>query len=202
MKSIEPSSIPDYIRHLSYSGIFIWFLFTQLVVVMPIPEEAVLVSIGYVAASGVWNPLVSGCVAAATLLLADGIFYSLARSGNRYVRRFMGKQKGTLRARTEEGMRHNMPKTVFTLTFVPRLRFFGPILAGALKLGWGTFFAVDAAAVAVFVSMYISFGFVFHNSIARLSKGLAIVQHVVIVIALALLVAAAAAFIRKRWKVV
>jgi len=199
MKFIRVSDIPDFIQHLSYMGIFLWFLFTQLIVVMPIPEEAVLLSIGYVSAAGVWNPVIGGAVAAFTLLFADNIFYFLARSGNRYVRRFTGKAEGTLRKKAESGMRRNMPKTVFTLTFIPRLRFFGPILAGALRLRWLTFFAVDAFALSIFTFIYVGLGFVFHKSMAALFRELAVVYHVLVILALIAIVMIAGAVLKKRF---
>jgi membrane-associated protein len=181
MKPLVSTDITGQIQHLSYLGIFVWFLVTQLIVIMPIAEEVVLLSIGYVSASGVWNPLISGPIAMFTLFLADNIFYFLARSGNRYVRRLTGRSDSKLRQKAESGMKRHMPRTLFGLTFVPRLRFFGPILAGALRVRWWVFLAVDATALFIFVSIYVSLGYVFHNSLARLFKGVEVLQAVLAV---------------------
>lgn len=197
MKALGASEITGHIQNLSYLGIFLWFLFTQLVVIMPIPEEAVLLSIGYVSATGVWNPFISGPIAMGTLLLADNIFYFLARSGNRYVRRVTGKSDSSLRQRAESGMKRNMPKTLFGLTFVPRLRFFGPILAGALRVRWWVFLIVDASAVFIFVAIYVSIGFFFHNSLVALFKNLAAFQHALVIGAI-VVIAIIVAFVAKR----
>ncbi|MDD4858572.1 MAG: VTT domain-containing protein, partial [Candidatus Krumholzibacteria bacterium] len=143
MKIPSTSEIPGFMQHLSYMGIFLWLLLSQLIIVMPIPEEAVLLSIGYVSATGVWNPFIAAAIALATLLLADNAFYFLSKSGNRYVARLVKRSEGGAFAKAESQMKRNMPRAVFTLTFIPRLRFFGPVLAGILKLRWLAFFLAD-----------------------------------------------------------
>ncbi len=191
--------IPEYIQHLSYTGIFLWFLLTQLIIVMPIPEEVVLVSIGYVSASGAWNPFVAAAIAFATLILSDGVFYFLSRSGNRYVARLVRRSEGGAFAKAEAQMKRNMPRAVFTLTFIPRLRFFGPVLAGMLKLKWHAFFLADASALAIHVSVYTLLGFVFHKSLAGLFKNVAVLQHALFIAAIVVIGAIVGVVARKKW---
>jgi membrane-associated protein len=191
--------IPEFIQHLSYTGIFLWFLLTQLIIVMPIPEEVVLVSIGYVSASGVWNPFVAAAIAFATLILSDGIFYSLSRSGNKYVARLVRRSEGGAFAKAEAQMKRNMPRAVFTLTFIPRLRFFGPVLAGMLKLKWHAFFLADASALVIHVSVYTFLGFVFHKSLAGLFKNVAVLQHALFIGAIVVIGAIVGVVARKKW---
>lgn len=199
MNLLGTNDIRGTMQHLSYLGIFLWFLFTQLIVIMPIPEEVVLLLVGYLSARGIWNPFIAGAVAFITLLLADNIFYFLARSGNRWVLRIMGKPEGKFRQRAEAGMKRNMPKTLFGLTFVPRLRFFGPLLAGAMKVRWLVFIIVDASAVCIFTAIYVSIGFFFHASLTKLFKGLATFQ-TIIVIAAVVVIGIIAFFVVKRWR--
>jgi membrane-associated protein len=191
--------IPDYIQHLSYTGIFLWFLLTQLIIVMPIPEEVVLISIGYVSATGVWNPFIAAAIALATLILSDGIFYFLSRSGNRYVARLVRRSEGGAFAKAEAQMKRDMPRAVFTLTFIPRLRFFGPVLAGMLKLKWPAFFLADASALVIHVSVYTFLGFFFHKSLAGLFKNLAVLQHALFIAAIIVIGAIAGVVVRKKW---
>ena len=191
--------IPAYIQHLSYTGIFLWLLFTQLIIVMPIPEEVVLISIGYVSATGIWNPFVAAAIALATLILSDGIFYFLSRSGNRYVARLVRRSEGGAFAKAEAQMKRNMPRAVFTLTFIPRLRFFGPVLAGMLKLKWRAFFLADASALVIYVLVYASVGFIFHRSLARLFKNLAVLQHVLFIVTIIAIGVVVGVVARKRW---
>jgi membrane-associated protein len=191
--------VPGFIQHLSYMGIFLWFLLTQLIIIMPIPEEVVLISIGYVAATGVWNPFAAAAIALATLILSDGIFYFLSKSGNRYVARLVNRSEGGAFAKAEKQMKRNMPRAVFTLTFIPRLRFFGPVLAGVLKLKWPAFFLADASALVIHVSIYTSLGFFFHRSLAGLFKNLAVLQHALFIGAIVVIGAIAGVVVRKRW---
>jgi len=93
----------------------------------------VLISIGYVSAGGVWNPFVAAAISLATLILADGIFYLSRGRGTGYVARLVRRSEGGAFAKAEAQMKRNMPRAVFTLTFIPRLRFFGPVLAGMLS---------------------------------------------------------------------
>lgn len=191
--------IPEYIQHLSYTGIFLWFLLTQLVIVMPIPEEVVLISIGYVSATGVWNPFVAAAIALATLILSDGIFYFLSRSGNRYVTRLVRRSEGGAFAKAESQMKRDMPRAVFTLTFIPRLRFFGPVLAGVLKLKWPAFFLADSSALFIYVSVYTVLGFFFHRSLAGIFKNVAVLQHVLFIAAIIVIGAIVGIVARKKW---
>jgi len=184
MRIPSSSEIPDFLQHLSYTGIFLWFLLTQLIFIMPIPEEAVLLSIGYVAATGVWNPFVAAAVAFAALIVADLAFYFLSRSGNRYVARLVRRSEGGAFAKAEAQMRRSMPRTVFTLTFVPRLRFFGPVLAGALKLKCPAFFLADGSAQVIHTALYVSLGYFFHTSLHALFKRMTIVHHVIFIAAI------------------
>ena len=191
--------IPGYIQHLSYMGIFLWLLLTQLIIIMPIPEEVVLISIGYVSASGVWNPFIAAAIALGTLILSDGIFYFLSRSGNRYVARLVRRSEGGAFAKAEAQMKRNMPRAVFTLTFIPRLRFFGPVLAGMLKLKWPAFLLADASALVIHVFVYTFLGFFFHRSLAVLFKNVALLQHVLFIAAIAVVGAIAGVVARRKW---
>jgi membrane-associated protein len=191
--------IPGFIQHLSYTGIFLWFLLTQLIIVMPIPEEVVLISIGYVSASGVWNPFIAAAISLATLVLSDGIFYVLSRSGNRYVARLVKRSEGGAFAKAEAQMKRDMPRAVFTLTFIPRLRFFGPVLAGVLKLKWPAFFLADASALVLYVSFYTFLGFFFHRSLIGLFKNVALLQHALFVAAIVVAGAIIGVAARRKW---
>jgi membrane protein DedA with SNARE-associated domain len=199
MRIPATNEIPGLIQHLSYAGIFVWFLVTQLVIVMPIPEEAVLLSIGYVAAGGVWNPFVAAAISLATLLLADNVFYFLSKSGNRWVARLVRRSGGGAFARAESQMRRNMPRAVFTMTFIPRLRFFGPVLAGVLKLRWHSFFVADASALAIHVSVYLSLGYFFHAKLLALFKRTTLVHHVVFIAGVVIVGVIVGIVAGKRW---
>ncbi len=199
MRALSATDVTGLIGHLSYAGIFVWFLVTQLVIVMPIPEEAVLLSIGYVSATGVWNPILAAAIALATLLLADAVFFSLSRSGNRWVARLVKRSEGGAFARAEARMKRSMPRAVFTLTFIPRLRFFGPVLAGALKIAWSAFFLADATALEIYTALYVSLGFFFHGRLHALFAHATAHQDVIVVIAVIAAGAIVGIVAARRW---
>jgi len=199
MRIPSSNDIPGFLQHLSYMGIFLWFLLTQLIIIMPIPEEVVLISIGYVAAGGAWNVFVAAAVAFAALLVADAVFYVLSRSGNRYIARLVKRSKGGAFAKAEAQMQRSMPRTVFTLTFIPRVRFFGPVLAGALKLKWPAFFLADGSAQVIHTAMYVCLGYFFHRSLQALFKKMTIVHHVIFIAAIVVIGVIAGVVAGKRW---
>ena len=83
-------------------------------------------------------------------------------------------------------------------SFIPRLRFFGPILAGILKLKWHSFFRADASALVIHVCVYTGIGYFFHKSIAALFKNMALVHHVIFIAAMLIIGAIVGFWVERR----
>jgi membrane protein DedA with SNARE-associated domain len=74
-----------------------------------------------------------------------------------------------------------MPQTIFTLCFIPRMRLWVPALAGLMHLSFKKFLAWDAFSLSVFVTIYISLGVIFHQSLQHLIKKFEAAQHIVFI---------------------
>ncbi len=155
-------------------GIFIWFVtFDQLT---PIPEEISLLTIGYLASNGAFNPLAAGLVSLVALLSVDIAYYFLSRKGSMLLGR--RKKSGSPFIRKYKAkLAENMPKTLVVLSFIPRMRMWGPILIGSMRLPFEPFLFYDALGLAAFVAIYLSLGYFFHASLAAALVTLAPALH-------------------------
>lgn len=80
---VRPDKFESYIEHLGYIGILLWY--TTVDQLTPIPEEITLLTIGYLAANNVFNPIIAGAVAFFAFIIVDLAYYLLARSGHKLV---------------------------------------------------------------------------------------------------------------------
>ena len=167
---MEINVIASNLQHLSYFGVFLWF--SALSPVVPVFEEVVLITIGYLSAIGLMNPFFAAVVAIFSMALADNTFFFLSSSGSRFFKRFIKKKKPKIFIKFENKMRKNMPKTILVLTFIPRVRFFGPIIAGIVNVIWFQFFLFDLLALTTYVTIYVSLGYFFYNKLNLLLEQL------------------------------
>ncbi|MGZ4037373.1 MAG: DedA family protein, partial [Bacteroidia bacterium] len=95
--------------------------------------------------------------------------YFLSRSGSKFVQKRVKKRHGFIE-KYKEKLRTNMGKTVLTLCFIPRMRYWCPILIGSMSLPLKRFMLFDAIGLVVFCALYVSLGLVFHASLQSLLK--------------------------------
>jgi len=154
-----------YIEQLGYVGIYLWFItFDQLT---PLPEEISLLTIGYLVSIGVFNPVVAGIVSILGFITIDTIYFFLAKGGSKLVR---GRIKpNPLYTFISEKFHKNIVKTLVVMCFVPRMRLWGPIIAGSSpEVSYKRFIGIDLLALAPFTAIYIALGYFFHQTISRL----------------------------------
>ena len=171
--NIDPN-FTDYAIHLGYLGILIWFVTVDQLT--PIPEEVTLLTIGYLSAHHVFNPVLAGMVSLVSFLLVDMAYYFLARSGNKLINKAYQRKNHFLQKYTEK-LKTHMTKTLFLLCFIPRMRLFGPILVGSLNLSFKKFLLVDGLALSLFAVIYIALGMFFHNGLHALLEEMESVRH-------------------------
>jgi membrane protein DedA with SNARE-associated domain len=172
---METHDIAYYITNYSYLGIFIWFsLIDQLT---PIPEELVLVTVGYIAHTDLVNPFFAGIAALLGLMLVDNTYYFLAHKGNKWTEKIAKKKRGQVLQKFQDKLQKHQLRTLFIISFIPKVRFFGPILAGLAKMPYRKFFIVNMCGSLAYVSIYLSLGIFFHNAMENLVKQVDIVRH-------------------------
>jgi membrane-associated protein len=179
---IAVSVFSQYSSHFGYLGIFLFFLTIDQITF--IPEEVTLLSIGYMASNHIFNPFIAGIVSAMAFLTVDTSYYFLARSGNKFIKKIMERKKDSLVSKYRKKMKDHFGPTLLVLCFIPRMRMFGPILAGLMKLSFKKFILFDSIGISVFTALYISLGIIFHNTIHLHQEK---IQHIVFACAMVVL---------------
>jgi membrane protein DedA with SNARE-associated domain len=186
----------QFIEKFGYIGILIWFLtFDQIT---PIPEEISLLLIGYLCANGIFNPFLAGAIALAGMVSVDILYYHLSKTGSRLIKRKSKEKTSGFVAHYKKKLREHTPKTLIILCFIPRMRMWGPILAGSLKIPFKKFFLFDGMGLFLFTIVYISLGFIFHQSLGSFMKKLKGWENIIFIGAIILLGIIIVVVIRKR----
>ncbi len=174
------SEIIRQVSALSYAGIFgIGFLAN---IVVPVPEEVVILSIGYVAGTGHLNFWLALAVTFAGALLSDVIMFSLSLHGNKIVRAVYDKFFAKIVPMRDEFIRAHVKKIIFVSRFLVNLRFIGPFLAGQAKTTYKTFLLWDSIALAIYLSVLMWAGHYFQNRIESIFSGIGAVKNIILVV--------------------
>lgn len=173
---LKTPGFTSFVSRFGYAGIFLWFIsFDQLT---PIPEEVSLLTIGYLAAHKIFNPVLAGIFCLAGFVVVDTAYYFLSRKGSSFIKKKSKRSSAFIRSYKDK-LKNNTPKAIMALCFIPRMRMFAPILAGSMRISLKRFLLFDSIALMAFTTVYLSLGFIFHNSLAvviQKTKGL---QHII-----------------------
>ena len=176
------TEIMHYLQHLSYFGIFL--LLALLDVLIPLPEEIILILVGYTVYFSTLDPSLTILVAIAAFLVGDNTTFWLSRGGNRLIARFTTKSATPLIERYSQKMRSKAGITLLIMTFVPSIRFFAPIVAGSVRTPWKVFILYDLMVVGLYVSAYLLAGYFFHSQINGIIKEFEMLGHLMIYVLL------------------
>lgn len=173
---------------LSYIGIFITSFLANVVV--PVPEEVVLIIFGYLSKVHTSLSLVYLVpIVICGVLLSDIIMYSLARSNNRLVTFFYNKLFSHLFSpESSQWVGQNIKKIIFFSRFMIQFRFLGPFFAGQQKTPFKTFLLYDLLAVSFYVPLYIIIGRFFYKKLNLIIYNVNIVKNIVLVVFVGILV--------------
>ncbi|HOW17064.1 MAG TPA: DedA family protein, partial [bacterium] len=128
----------------------------------PFPEDAVFLSVGYVAYKGVVDPLTAGIIGYIVVLSSDSVVYFL---GNKLGKKVCNLpllrtiitpeaiQKGSVL------LKKNGPRFVFISKFIVGLRYTVFFVSGMMRIGFKRFLIFDALASAVTVSTLVSLAY-------------------------------------------
>ena len=166
-----------YLEHLSYAGIFITLAFLGHFV--PLPEEVLLLIVGYIVSLGygnLWIVIIVSLIAGAC---GDFLLYWLSRNGNKLLSRFDHNKDEKKIARYERLMESHGAKTIFTFRLIVGLRFFGPVVAGSANVPWRKFVSYDLLALFAFYPFLITAGYIFHSKLQNLITDVSILSHVI-----------------------
>jgi membrane protein DedA with SNARE-associated domain len=172
--------IPAFVENLSYLGIFVAMALSGHLV--PVPEEILLLLIGYTSGIGLSNVYWAFIFAFFGVIVGDVALFLLSRTGSHYVDKLKNRIAPEKLARYENLMKAHAGKTIFLSRFIITVRFFSPILAGSLKINWKTFALADFSAAAIYVGVSIFLGYHFNNDIASLITEVKLARHIIFIL--------------------
>ncbi len=172
---METQDIAYYIARYSYLGIFIWFFLIDQIT--PIPEELILVTVGYLTHTDFINPFFAGLAALLGLMVVDNSYFLLAYRGNKFIHRLQKKKRGQVLKKFQNKLDKHQVRTLFIIAFIPKVRFFGPIVAGLSRMDYKKFLLVNLCGSLSYVTVYLSLGIFFHNAMENLIKQVDVVRH-------------------------
>lgn len=180
---------------MSYLGIFA-LSFTANIVV-PVPEEIVILAIGYVGGTDAINFWIALVMVIVGSFASDLGMFALSRNNNRFVTGFYNKFFVKIFPVDQEFLKVHSEKVVFFSRFLVQLRFLGPFIAGQIRMSWKRFIFWDLLALIVYVPILMWAGHYFAKSLDRIFDGINTVRNIVIVLAVLAVLWAIGKMIRK-----
>lgn len=174
----EIGFILSSIKGASYLGIFILSIFVSFIV--PLPEAVALVLFGFVGATTKLNIFIIFFVAFLGLIIGDNLLYRLSFLGNDLVKRFDKKMRKNKLIKYENMVVDNVFKTIYFLRLVAGVRFFGPVIAGTLGVGWRKFFLANFGATFLNTFIFVALGYFLHSRIISLLAEVEVVRNLLL----------------------
>lgn len=165
---------------LSYLGVFGIALISDILVI--VPEEVVLLSLGYIAGIGILNGFILVPIVIAGLLSMDTIIYLLSWQRNKFIVYFYDKFFSFRLGKNRQWLEKNPKRIIFFARFLIQFRFLGPFMAGHLHISKRTFFTYDLAALVLYVPALILIGSIFHAKIQNIINGISVARNIILII--------------------
>ncbi len=173
------ANLLHYIYQLSYFGVFLWFAVLEQFT--PIPEEASLMSLGYISMHTNLSPWLGGIVALAGLISTDNFLFYLSLKGNKLSQRLLHKANSTLQDKIRHYLQLNTNRALFVMALLPKVRFFSPIIAASAGVSWKQYFIVNLVATLLYVTVYMIIGIAFHRQMQSIFKELHLPHHFIFI---------------------
>ena len=138
---LETQELINQTGLLSYFGI--WGISIISNVIIPVPEEVVLLVFGYLAAGSKFDLIILLPVVMSGLLLSDIVMYFFSRRGNKLISAFYDKVFASRLESKKEWISRHINKVVFFSRFLIQLRFLGPFFAGQTGMPFRKFLFLD-----------------------------------------------------------
>jgi|GEM_PF-676334 len=172
---VDPITIAN-LAGLTYGGMFILALTANMVV--PVPEEIVLLIVGYFTAKGQFSFLYSYIIFAVGMFISDTILYFMAYKGARITKRLAKKVENNRHLKDEGFVKKHIKKIIVMSRFVMYLRWVGPVLAGVAKVRYKTFALYNAIALMIYVPFVLWLGRYFENYIDNIMSDINRIRNV------------------------
>lgn len=177
---------------LSYLGIFGISLVANILFI--VPEEVVLLGLGYAARAGGVDIFAVIALAIAGLLTSDVILYGLSRGNSRTIHflyeRIFSKRIAFFSRKLsgDEGwIERHLEKVIFYSRFLMQLRFLGPFMAGKHKASVRTFLTYELAALVIYVPLLLWTGWYFRSRIEHIIDSIDVAHNIILIAVILLL---------------
>lgn len=167
----EANIILDSVGGLSYFGVFILAMLSNIFI--PVPEELILVVMGYLSGNGLFLYPIVMALFIMGLMLSDYVLYSLSLRGSKLVKSFIKRLEKRGLLKNESYTRKHIKKIIFFSRFLVYLRFIGPVMSGYLRVDRKTFLSHNFLALVVYVNVFLGLGHHFHKQIEFITNGVA-----------------------------
>ena len=170
---------------LSYGAIVLTMVAAGTV--LPLPEEIVLLSLGYAASAKAVHlgPTLAALILGA--LIGDNLLFGIARHGGKYAEwlyaLLLSSKAGKI-ARKED----TYPALYIVVgRFIIGIRTLGPLVAAHQGVSWVRFAFWDAVAVSIYVPVIFFLGFHFHHSILAFIDDVRTAKHFIFAVLILLI---------------
>src|ERR1035437_5568146 len=155
-------AVLTYIQHFSYLGIFIAAVFSGYLI--PVPEEVLLLTIGYTASTNFINIISVIILVVVAFILSDYIVYRLTIGNSKYVDKFIQEVLNIkFLNKHRVWFEKNIGLTIFLFRCIPLMRFVGPVFSGYLKVKQKTFLIFNSLANIICAPVILLIGYFSHH---------------------------------------
>jgi membrane protein DedA with SNARE-associated domain len=161
--------IIQQVSGLSYFGILGLSVIANIVV--PVPEEIVILALGFITGKGLMNYWIVAGIMIFGAWTTDVLMFWLSKNNNRFVTGFYNKVFSKMFPINEIFLKSHIKKVIFFSRFLVQLRFLGPFLAGQVKTPWLTFILYDLLAILIYVPGLMWLGHYFSKHIENIFAG-------------------------------
>jgi membrane protein DedA with SNARE-associated domain len=183
------SDVVASVAHHGYLVIFLVVLAEALN--LPIPAALALIAGGASAASGHLSAAVILLLALGAMLMGDSLMFILGRYMGWALLGFLCKvstNPETCILRSAESFYKRGKVTLVIAKFIPGVNAMSPPLAGGMKMRYEQFLWLDAAGALLYAVAYTVLGYVFHDFLLAITRGIHAASHMVeIVLTVALI---------------
>ena len=160
----------EYLNNFSYLALFLLVFFGGIIV--PVPEEIIIIATGYFVSQGLMNLPMAWVVIVIALFMSDNLIFRLTCNNNHWMNKFRCRVLAMRIMRYRPYMEKHIDKTIFFCRFAPFMRFVGPILAATIKTSKKDFFIFNTLAVVIYSSIILSIGYFFGGQISYITDSL------------------------------
>lgn len=190
----ETRFLIEHITTFSYLGIFVIAILANVVV--PFPEEIVILAIGYLVGIGKINGFIVFPIILLGLLISDTVMYLLAKRGARILTAFYNRFFAKTLASKQAWIDKHPGRVIFYTRFMMQFRFLGPFLAGKTKMPYQKFLAYELAALCIYIPTLLFLGNYFHNRMESVVAGVGIVHNIILIVIGIIVLISVSKFIR------